>query len=344
MTEDVQLAVTNTKMPAYEQIDGSSAFSRRRLVALFAAVGLVLTIVAVGAYSISGHTAGGTPGPTDSSKASASTSGTCSISGTTFRTLNIAGITRSYKIVVPSGASFPAPLIVAWHGIASDVTKIEGKMKLLTSSASTNTIIVYPEAKNKGGSLLDPPAFNGAGCCKESADFKDEEFFAAIANELISNGCVASNKIYVMGFSNGGFMTNRVSCATATRSYVRAACVHSGLIGDYGGVLANSPWMNCSPKPVLSIHGTSDSTVPIAGGKNPVSSARWFSQDQVIAMWATGCSANPVVTTLGAKLRSDYDCGSHNVSKVKHEGFGHDWHAQSTEDCITFFDENGRLA
>jgi len=345
MTEDIQLAITNTKMPAYEQIDGSS-FSRRRLVALIAAVGLVLTIVAVGAYSVGSSSASGVvPGPSDAqTKAAVSTSGTCSISGTSFRTLNIAGITRSYKIVVPPAASFPASLIVAWHGISSDVTKIEGKMKLLTSSASSTSIIVFPEAKNKGGSLLDPPAFNGAGCCKESADFKDEEFFAAIASELTGLGCVAANKIFVMGFSNGGFMTNRVACATATRNYVRAACVHSGLIGDYGGVLANSPWMNCASKPVLSIHGTSDSTVPIAGGKNPVSSARWFSQDQVMAMWATGCAPNPAVTTLGTKLRSDYLCGAHNVSKVKHEGFGHDWHVESTEDCITFFNDHGRLA
>jgi len=309
------------------------------------AVGLVLTIVAVGVYSAS-NVASDTGSPDTKARESEDPmeSGVCSLSGSGMRTINVAGVTRSYKYVVPA-TTFPTSLIVAYHGVASDITKIETKMLLQSSSAASTPILVYPEAKNKGGGLLDPAAFNGAACCKDAADFKDEDFFAAIVNELTTMGCVNSAKVYVMGFSNGGFMTNRLACAEKTNKLVAAACVHSGLIGDYGGVLTNSPWMNCAAKPVLSIHGTSDTTVPIGGGKNPISVARWFSQDQVIEMWANagGC-VTPTVLTTGTKVRSNYVCGSHSVASIKHEGFGHDWHPDSTVDCITWFNDHGRLA
>jgi polyhydroxybutyrate depolymerase len=347
MTEDVQLHISNNKLPAYEQIDGSAPPRRKRVAYLLAAVGLVLTIVTVGVYSASNVAgAAGSPGLPNAreSEETPLENGACGLSGSGIRTINIAGVTRSYKYVVPA-VSFPTSLIVAYHGIASDVNKIEGKMQLQTSSAASTSILVYPEAKNKGGSILDPAAFNGAGCCKDSPDFKDEDFFAAIVGELTAMGCVDAAKVYVMGFSNGGFMTNRLACAEATNNLVAAACVHSGLIGDYGGVLENSPWMHCAAKPVLSIHGTADTTVPIGGGKNPLNAARWFSQDQVIEMWANaGRCVAPTVLTTGSKTRSNYVCGSHSVASIKHEGFGHDWHIESTEDCVTWFNDHGRLA
>lgn len=343
--EEVQLRV---KLPAYEKIEASGPSRRRRLAYFLTVVSLMLTFAAVGVYSLNqiavsadpAATADGitTPGP------QIANAGVCGLSGSSFRTLNIAGVTRSYKIVIPSAPQFPASLIVAYHGIASDVTKIEGKMQLQKSSAAATSILVYPEAKNKGSGILDPPAFNGAGCCKDSSDFKDEDFFAAIVTELTQMGCVDGAKVYVMGFSNGGFMTNRLACASATRNFVTAACVHSGLIGDYGGVLENSPWMNCQAKPVLSIHGTSDSTVPIAGGKNPLNAARWYSQDQVAEMWAKagGCGTATKHVT-GTRTTSRQTCSSHSVATIKHDGYGHDWHADSTADCVAWFQEHGGL-
>lgn len=347
--EEVQLPIRNNK--GYENIEVQSGPSRRRRFAFFlAAVGLVLTIVAVGVNGSKGKSLGesssspSAPSATATSATGEVTTQACGLTAgsSSFRTLNIDGITRSYKIVVPAAPTFPASLIVAFHGVASDVDKIEGKMKLQQSSAASTSILVYPEAKNKGGGLLDPPSFNGASCCKDSTSFKDEEFFAAITNELTSTGCVNKNKIYVMGFSNGGFMTNRVACAPATRDFVTAACVHSGLNGDYNGNLANSPWMNCQAKPVLSIHGTKDNTVPIGGGKSLIGSGQWFSQDEITAMWATGCG-NPTKHVLGSKTTSRQVCLAHSVASIKHEGFGHDWHADSTSDCLAWFQEHGGL-
>lgn len=196
--EEVQLPIRGTKLDGYENVEVPTGSRRRRLAYFMGAVGLVLTIAAVGIYGAnSRQVTGNSPSEATTTSTSAiteTTAQTCGLSGSSFRTLNIDGITRSYKVVMPTTSEFPASLIVAYHGILSDVTKIEGKMKLQQSSAAATSILVYPEAKNKGGGLLDPAAFNGAGCCKDSTSFKDEEFFAAIVTELTQMGCVDAKK------------------------------------------------------------------------------------------------------------------------------------------------------
>ena len=88
-------------------------------------------------------------------------------SGRIEQSLTVGGISRKYSLYVPSSVTYPAALLVAWHGISSSPNDIESKMKLTQYANSLGFILVYPEAKNKGASsLLSPVAFNGAGCCK----------------------------------------------------------------------------------------------------------------------------------------------------------------------------------
>jgi len=362
MADDLELNVRQSKLPTYEPIDGSAPSRRRRLVYFLTAVGVVMTIVAVSVYGAT-HTATATGTVSDGPAAtkvdgpdngiasklgSSTTSAVCPLSvGTTSRRLNVGGIEREYKLIVPQGTSFPTSAVFAYHGISSDTATIENKMKLLPfqNTAAVKSLLIYPEAKNKGGNgLFDPAAFNGAACCKNSPDWNDEAFFSAIVDELSDNGCLNPAKVNVMGFSNGGFMTNRLACASATRSKVTAACVHSGLIGDYSGDLTQSPWKTCEPKPVMGIHGSSDNTVPIAGGKNPspMGSSRWFSFAQTMGIWEASCSG-ATENTVGNKVTRTSDCGTHQVVSITHNGLAHDWHADSTADCMGFFAANGGI-
>jgi len=270
---------------------------------------------------------------------------TCGLSGTSTRTLSVGGITREYKVIVPQGISFPASVVFIYHGISSDTATIEGKIKAAAyqQTASVKSLLVYPEAKNKGGNgLFDPAAFNGAACCKNAVDFNDEETFEAIVNALTAEGCVNSQKVNVMGFSNGGFMVHRLACASRTKAKVTAACAHSGLIGDYTGDLSKSPWKTCDSKSIMGIHGTSDTTVPFNGGKNPLGPSRWNSFDVTMGIWEAQCGA-PSEITQGSKTTRTSKCGSHEVVAIKHAGFAHDWHSDSTADCFSFFSANGGI-
>ena len=62
---------------------------------------------------------------------------------------------------------------------------------------------------------------------------------------------VDKRRIYVTGFSDGGFMSYRM------------ACDHSDVIAAFAS-LGGRNWTNCSPRPVhaLEIHGTADMAVP----------------------------------------------------------------------------------
>jgi len=235
-------------------------------------------------------------------------------------------------------------VVVAYHGLASDTDTIEGKMKLVEyeRSAVIKSILVYPESRSKGGGLLNPAAFNGAGCCKNAADFQDEEMFVAIVDSLVNEACVDPAKVNAMGFSNGGFMVHRLACSSQTSAKLTAGCSHSGLIGDYNGDLARSPWGVCEPRPVMGIHGTSDITVPFKGGKNPLSPARWWSFEDTMAIWTRQCDPAHEVTD-GSKTIRTSKCGSHEVVSIIFQGYGHEWHPDSTDDCFTFFSVHGGI-
>jgi len=269
----------------------------------------------------------------------------CSLArGLSVRKLTVGGIPREYKVFVPTGISFPASVVFAYHGISSTTDTIEGKMQLqpYQQTAAVKSIIVYPEAKNKGGGLLNPASFNGAACCKNDPTWNDEETFEAILDQLVADGCVNPDKVNAMGFSNGGFMTHRLACSQRTGPKLTAGCVHSGLIGDYTGDLTKSPWKVCDAKPMMAIHGDADNTVPILGGKNPISPSRWFSFDDTMGIWSVGCS--PLTDeTVGVKRTRRTKCAGHEVHSISYAGYAHDWYEESTEDCFKFFALHGGI-
>jgi len=261
--------------------------------------------------------------------------------------VTVNGVTREYKLFVPAGVTYPSSLVVAWHGIGSSPDEIEKKMKMQPQAESHKFILVYPEAKNKGGGLFNPAAFNGAACCKNDNSFKDVDFMTAIKARLVGDGCVASGRVFSMGYSNGGFMTHRLACEDST--LVTAAAIHSGTYGDYNGNLANSPWGNCDKKekvPVIGFMGSADKTVPYLGGNNPspLGSAKWFSWTETMDVWAAQnqCGSPMSVTynengqSVNMTTWSQCDVESHVVS-----GMGHDWFSGATSRIVGFFKGNG---
>jgi len=167
MSDDLELSPQ--KMPRYEAIGETLApqpSRLRRYVLLFVAVALVAGVIAAAVSSSRGAEAPNTGNPSGVKK---SPTKSCSLAtGISVFPITVGGIPREYKVHVPTGISFPASVVFAYHGISSSTDTIEGKMLLqpYQTGAAIKSIIVYPEAKNKGGGLLNPAAFNGAACCK----------------------------------------------------------------------------------------------------------------------------------------------------------------------------------
>src|SRR5690606_2569751 len=86
--------------------------------------------------------------------------------------------------------------------------------------------------------------------CRVDAD--DIAYLGAVLDEVEAQFHVDPSRIYVMGFSNGGAMSNRVACEMADR--VAAVASLSGT----NEFATAAPCEPARPIPVLHAHGTDD--------------------------------------------------------------------------------------
>jgi polyhydroxybutyrate depolymerase len=125
-------------------------------------------------------------------------------------------------------------------------------MNLIADTA--NFIVLVPQA------LSDPiagTAWNsGAGISGyyPNKNINDVGFINALIDTTIAKYSINQNRVYVCGFSMGGFMTERMA-ATSNKKITAFASV----AGTFGGGLSNlNPGR---PIPIVHFHGTSDQTV-----------------------------------------------------------------------------------
>src|SRR5690606_10984821 len=90
-------------------------------------------------------------------------------------------------------------------------------------------------------------------------DVPDLECLRALVAELSARCPIDPARVYVAGFSNGGYMAQHLACKATD---VFAAFASVGAAG-YGGQPGNCG--EPDPVPILFIHGTADAIVPFAG-------------------------------------------------------------------------------
>jgi len=185
------------------------------------------------------------------------------------------GRTRNYKVFLPENYSNVTnlPLMVYLHAYdwTPEQEMINTQMNLVADTAEF--IVVYPYAISlhwsNGGEDPDWP----------NPDIDDVGFINALIDTLNNSFSIDLERIYVCGFSAGGFMTYRLACQLSHRF---------AAVASVAGLINNSVVDNCYPDhtiPVLHVHGTSDDIVPFIGG------AYNLSVDQVIHYFAglNGC-------------------------------------------------------
>jgi polyhydroxybutyrate depolymerase len=175
----------------------------------------------------------------------------------TTKTLQHDGLTRQYKEYVPSSytGSQGVPLVICLHGLGDNMTNFSGiGMHLLADSAQFITL--YPQAVS---SPFGTAWNSGAGyygiVLNDNVD--DVGFISALIDSTAAIYNIDPAKVYVCGFSMGGFMSNRI--ASQLQQKVAATASVAGTFGQY---LTPNPYR---PIPVAHFHGTADSTVNYTG-------------------------------------------------------------------------------
>lgn len=166
------------------------------------------------------------------------------------KTLRVDGASRVYRLVVPPSASGrPAPLVVALHGMAIDNKDVMPRYTKLNDTARAHGFIVaYPNAV--GGSW-------GIGPFKIR---NDVALFDALVQDISAQYPLDSQRIYVVGMSNGGYFAQHL--AKVRSAVVAAVATHSGQRG------LDSLRINAASKyPVLIVHGVDDRVFSIEGAR-----------------------------------------------------------------------------
>ncbi len=158
------------------------------------------------------------------------------------------GRTRTYYLHVPKGVdpARPSSLVLNFHGRNSSALEQLAYTQFNVTADARNVVVAYPEAVDA--------AWNGGDCCEPAVGdgIDDVGFARAVVQDVSSQVCVDSKRIYAAGFSNGAVLTHRLACE-APDLFAAAASVAGGLL-----------LQGCSPKraiPMLSIHGTADEVV-----------------------------------------------------------------------------------
>ncbi len=148
-----------------------------------------------------------------------------------------------------------APLVIALHGRLGTAAGLEKLSGLLSIARREGFTLVLPEGVDR--SWHD--ARDVGPAAKQGVD--DVKFLASVIDEFVERRGVDRSRVYVLGMSNGGFMTLTLVCRLADR-LAGAASITGGLSTK---LQADCPLSR--PVPLAFFLGTEDPLVPFKGGQ-----------------------------------------------------------------------------
>lgn len=238
--------------------------------------------------------------------------------GTTARTLDVDGMTRTYHLFVPAGLDRePAPLVLALHGSFNSAESMAQATQLDAAAEDNQFLVAYPEAQRE--------IWNGGFCCTLGRGDPDADvrFLDGVITDAGAVHPVDSTRVYAVGVSAGGVMAYRLACDLAGRI--------AG-VGSVAGVMLLDGCEPAEPVSVMAINGTADPIVPYEGGRirggatapgPPVMAVaeRWAALDACPGPPAT-VADGPVTTTSWSGC-----AGGTAVELVTVHHGGHNWYA-----------------
>ncbi|MCE9620918.1 MAG: alpha/beta fold hydrolase [Actinomycetia bacterium] len=197
---------------------------------------------------------------------------------------------RPYDVFVPSGysAATAAPLVILLHGYGATSAIQEAYFKLQPQAEARGFLYVHPDAT---ANLLGDSSWNATDACCQNTAVDDSGYITFIIDEVSAAYNVDPARIYLVGHSNGGFMSYRMACDHADRI--------AAIVSLAGATFLDAA--QCAPTEpvsVLQIHGTDDGTIEYAGGSTPI--GRYPSAETTVATWSTYNGCTTATESLGA--------------------------------------------
>lgn len=239
------------------------------------------------------------------------------------------GLDRTYYLHVPKGLPPGAPLVIMLHGAADEGERMVRALGWETLADQEHFIVAGPNA-----TLLHPDRPPGEGNMRiwnSSAGYypasiaavDDKGFIVALIDEIARTHAIDRRRVYVAGFSNGGYLANSLGQQIPDRIAALAA-----VAGDF------TPLVKSLPRgiPVLIVAGDRDYFSPVKGGKLKMIWGNEFEKEslrQLVDRWRTLDDCPEAKSSAGPhRTRIEISAPCRDGSEVQYismAGVDHQW-------------------
>ena len=236
----------------------------RSTLALVAVAGLLLVAACSsdgsdGAdRSAAADTAAGAAAPTTTTEPAPDPSAGCGdvppvAPGTTDETIEVNGVEGHYQLIVPEGydGTTPLPLVFGLHALTVSYTFVPAGAGFADMAADYDFIAVSPSDMVDNGTFF--------WMASPVPDNPDVAFMEALLDELESDLCIDTTKVFSTGQSNGAQMSSVLACQMSDR--ITAVAPIAGVEFP-----AEDGVCDDEPVPVMAFHGDADPIVTYEGG------------------------------------------------------------------------------
>ncbi|HEY8039070.1 MAG TPA: PHB depolymerase family esterase, partial [Polyangiaceae bacterium] len=237
---------------------------------------------------------------------------------------------RPVTLRVPAGydPQKPAPLVMMLHGYGSANLLTEYYFKMSSLADEHGFFYVAPNGTfdSKGSRFWNA---TDACCNFDGSPVDDVGYLTSLIADIRAAYNIDPARIYVMGHSNGGYMSHRLACDHAE---LFAA------IASYAGAVWSDPG-KCNPSApvgILQVHGTADQEVLYDGTMSPAPAADggadggvdagaglgavYPGAKQTVALWAQKNGCADALTDTGTTMHVSVDGQGNETSVSRHDG------------------------
>jgi poly(3-hydroxybutyrate) depolymerase len=227
------------------------------------------------------------------------------------------------------------PLIIAFHGKGQTAQEFERQSEFSKPLLNTlGAIVAFPQGVGK--------MWTGDPEAPSRKERDDIGFAGALLEHLVTTYCIALERVYIVGFSNGGGLVDLLACDEGVSTRIAAAAIVSGAVYkdkslrlEKGESLFDVCRPGRVPVPLLEMHGSKDPVIHYDGKSTP--DGETWPVEEWVQGWKVrnGCKEGEKPTWEGevhggSVKKRTWSCG---VGGEKQEvlvhhmigGFGHGW-------------------
>ncbi len=207
---------------------------------------------------------------------------------------------RSYLVYVPPSydPATPLPLVMVLHGRFGNGSSAAYVYDMNQVARRAGFIVVYPDGTHIDGTIAGREWNYLRGTTGYPLYGTDDvDFLGTLVNDLARDLSIDQTRLYVTGYSNGGFMTQRLACSAPER-WAAFASISASLAPGVAMICQDQP-----PVSLLLMHGTLDDNIPW-NGLMYGDQLELFSVPDTAIFWAMhdGCDPQSLDYTLLPRL------------------------------------------